>query len=275
MAIGIAECLIAKRGIEAQYLGDRFRWNLNNEPWRGYGNGPAMIFLSVQLHKLSYRAAARKVGEVVHGGQGSSGNGAAMRATPIGLYFHDDPDLYSRAEISAVVTHTHPIGIDGAATVAKAVAVAFKADRRGFSMERFCDELVDFARTTAMKDKLNMVRRILASGVPAREAADELGRGETAHESVPFAVFSFLRHPNSFSDCLFTAVLNGGDCDTLGAMACGMSGAFLGIGAIPRTWVAKLENGLYLHQLAELMSNIKEGKGPERARVVAREATAE
>ena len=47
MAIGIPETLIARHGIELQYLGDRFRWNLNNEPWRGYGTGPAMIFLSV------------------------------------------------------------------------------------------------------------------------------------------------------------------------------------------------------------------------------------
>jgi poly(ADP-ribose) glycohydrolase ARH3 len=236
MAIGIAECLIARHGIEPQYLGDRFRYNLNAEPWRGYGNGPAMIFLSVQLHRLSYEAAAKKVGEVVHGGEGSAGNGAAMRATPIRLYYHDHPDLYSRAETSAVVTHTHPIGIDGAATVAQAVAMALRTDRRGFSIERFCDELIDFARTPVMRDKLSALQRILLAEAPAREAADELGRGETAHESVPFAVYSFLRHPTSFPDCLFTAVLNGGDCDTLGAMACGISGAFLGVRAIPHKW---------------------------------------
>jgi poly(ADP-ribose) glycohydrolase ARH3 len=260
MAIGIAECLIARHGIEPQYLGDRFRWNLNNEPWRGYGNGPAMIFLSVQLHRLSYEAAAKKVGEVVHGGQGSAGNGAAMRATPIGLYYRDGSDLYTRAETSAVVTHTHPIGIDGAAIVAKAVATAVAMARRSFSAEHFCQELIDFARTQEMKDRLNTVRKVLRSDVSPDRAADELGRGETAHESVPFAVYSFLRQPLSFRDCLYTAVLNGGDCDTLGAMACGISGAFLGIKAIPREWTAKLENRKYLQQLAGLMSNITGGR---------------
>jgi len=36
------------------------------------------------------------------------------------------------------------------------------------------------------------------------------------HESLPFAIYSFLRHPQSFEACLFCAILNGGDRDTLG-----------------------------------------------------------
>jgi poly(ADP-ribose) glycohydrolase ARH3 len=70
------------------------------------------------------------------------------------------------------------------------------------------------------------------------------------HESMPFAVYSFLRHPRSFEECLFCAVLNGGDRDTLGAMACAISGAYLGAGAIPQTWQRKLENCQQIERLA-------------------------
>ena len=67
---------------------------------------------------------------------------------------------------------------------------------------------------------------------------------------MPFALFSFLRHPKSFEDCLFCAILHGGDRDTLGAMACAVCGAYLGIEAVPHYWKAKLENRSYFEDLA-------------------------
>ncbi|MCP4666586.1 MAG: hypothetical protein GY849_09475 [Deltaproteobacteria bacterium] len=59
-----------------------------------------------------------------------------------------------------------------------------------------------------------------------------------------------MRHPHSFEDCIFCAIMNGGDRDTLGAMAGAISGAYLGIGAVPRSWKDKLENRPYLEPLA-------------------------
>ena len=52
------------------------------------------------------------------------------------------------------------------------------------------------------------------------------------------------------------AILNGGDRDTLGAMACGLSGAYLGIEAIPQAWWAKLENREYIEALALKLAEI-------------------
>jgi ADP-ribosylglycohydrolase len=45
----------------------------------------------------------------------------------------------------------------------------------------------------------------------------------------------------SFERCLFAAVLEDGDRDTVGAMACAIAGAHLGEGALPPSWRAKLE----------------------------------
>lgn len=101
MAIGLAESLIARGRIDQKHLGDRFRVNYDREPWRGYANGPPAIFLLAEQRCLSYAEASRIVGEALYGNQGSYGNGAAMRVAPVGLFFHDDPGLYSHAEASA------------------------------------------------------------------------------------------------------------------------------------------------------------------------------
>ena len=78
-----------------------------------------------------------------------------------------------------------------------------------------------------------------------------------AHESLPFSIYSFLLTPRSFENCLFCSILNGGDRDTLGAMACAISGAYLGVEALPQIWLKKLENRTYIQELTLKLTEIK------------------
>jgi poly(ADP-ribose) glycohydrolase ARH3 len=97
---------------------------------------------------------------------------------------------------------------------------------------------------------LSLVRALLKGKVPGPEAAAILGKSVLIHESLPFAIYAFLSQPHSFEDCLMGAVLSGGDRDTLGAMAGAISGAFLGVTAIPALWREKLENQGLIEKLA-------------------------
>ena len=111
-------------------------------------------------------------------------------------------------------------------------------------------DLVAFAHTQEIQDKVEQVRTLVAEQAPPAEAAWRLGQSVAVHESLPFALYSFLRYPQSFEACLFCAILNGGDRDTLGAMAGAVSGAYLGVEAIPPVWRKRLENGKYIQALA-------------------------
>ncbi len=257
MAIGLAESILYAGHLDPQQLGDTFRANYLREPWRGYAIGPPTIFSLVAEPGVSYLKAAGSL----FGGQGSFGNGAAMRIAPVGLFFHDAPDLYEQARISAAVTHAHPIGVDGAAVLARAVAQAVTlSPKASFSYECFCQELIAFSHTAEMREKLTQVQILVADQVPPSEAAPRLGQSVAVHESLPFALYAFLRYPDSFESCLFCAVLNGGDRDTLGAMACSVSGAYLGVEAIPSTWLEKLENREYIEGLARNLAELAGSK---------------
>src|SRR5205085_7421401 len=79
--------------------------------------------------------------EVFHG-QGSLGNGGAMRAGPIGAWFAEDfAAVVENATRSAEVTHSHPEGQAGA--IAVAVAAAFAWQHRGQTSPRVRRELLD------------------------------------------------------------------------------------------------------------------------------------
>jgi poly(ADP-ribose) glycohydrolase ARH3 len=256
MAIGVAESLLEKRGINQQHLGETFSRNFFREPWRGYASGPPAIFSRVRTHGLSYVEAAKALFD----GSGSFGNGAAMRIGPVGLFSHRTKSLYDEACASAEVTHAHPVGKDGAAVLAVAIAQALKLNpEEKFGSSDFLSSLVLLARTPEIRKKIKSIQTLLAEQAPPHVAVDRLGRSVAVDESMPFALYSFLLFPESFEACLFCAVLNGGDRDTLGAMAGTLSGAYLGIEAIPNAWRRKLENRKIIEHLASSLWEMTPG----------------
>jgi poly(ADP-ribose) glycohydrolase ARH3 len=247
MAIGLAESILEKGDIDQFHLGEIFKRNFHREPWRGYATGPPTLFSMVERSGLPYQKAARSL----FGGTGSFGNGAAMRIAPLALCFHGSSELYLKASVSAEVTHAHPVGIDGAAVQAKAIAQATNLDATNpFSSDDFIRDLESFSRTHEIQQKFTLLRTLLRQQAAPAVASRRLGQSVAVHESMPFALYSFLRHPHSFEECLFCAVLHGGDRDTLGAMACAVSGAYLGADAIPPGWRDRLENRDYIESLA-------------------------
>jgi poly(ADP-ribose) glycohydrolase ARH3 len=247
MAIGLAESLAERGDLDPQHLGRTFHRHFNREPWRGYASGPPTIFQSVEKSGLTYEEAARNL----FGGQGSQGNGAAMRVAPLGLFFHDAPDLYDKAATSAAVTHAHPLAQDGAAVQAAAVAMVMHLNpHKPFPRDAFLRRMLRLAKTSEIKERLSLVRTLLKGKVPGPEAARILGKSVKIHESLPFAIYAFLAQPHSFENCLLGAVLSGGDRDTLGAMAGAISGAYLGVTAITALWREKLENQGLIERLA-------------------------
>jgi len=247
MAIGLATSLVKKNCLDGQDLGETFRRNFEREPWRGYAAGPPTIFSMVRSLGIPYAQAAQSL----FGGSGSFGNGAAMRIAPLGLFFHESLQIYEHACSSAAVTHSHPVGKDGAALQARAVAQVVKLDpQKKFLGHVFVRDLIDFSRTNEIREKMELLEELLNENVIPPLAAKQLGQSVAVHESMPFAIYSFVRYPRSFEDCLDCAIMHGGDRDTLGAMAGAISGAYLGAEAIPSGWRRKLENRQTIEELA-------------------------
>lgn len=110
------------------------------DPYRQYG---------ASMHEVLERIGAgedwRTVTGEQFGGQGSWGNGAAMRVAPLGAWFHRDLGaVVEQARLSALATHAHPQAVAGAVAVAVAAALA-AAGRGGAAPQRpgFLREVAD------------------------------------------------------------------------------------------------------------------------------------
>jgi ADP-ribosylglycohydrolase len=96
--------------------------NHNKDPNRGYGATARKI-----IREISAGGDWEKVAPAVFDGQGSMGNGAAMRVNPIGAYYFDDIEKVKELTIlSAKVTHSSIEAASGAIAVAVATAMATK-----------------------------------------------------------------------------------------------------------------------------------------------------
>lgn len=240
MAIGVTEALLERGEIAEEILCRTFV--ANYVPSRGYGRG-ARAVLEAMEEGRDYRQVAEQ-----HFPGGSFGNGAAMRVAPIGLLFRNDrQQVWEQARLSALPTHLHPLGIEGAQLLALAVALASVMER--FDHSSFFAELLAACKSGAYRAKLEA-----AAKVQAPEDLAELGNRIEALHSVPTAIASFALTPESFETTISNVLFLGGDTDTLAAMTGALSGSYVGASRLPNRLVSLLENSpkgqKYLCQLA-------------------------
>lgn len=224
-------------------LAREFAAEYARDPGRKYG--PSMHAV---LRRIGEGEDWRSVTTEQFGGQGSYGNGAAMRAAPLGARFPGDPKAAAeQARLSALATHAHPEAVAGA--VAVAVAAALAAALAAASAGRDAPLRAEFLQEVAAHVPESDVRSGLrvAAGFSARtsvrHAASVLGSGWriSAPDTVPFALWSAAGHLDDLPETLWQTVAGWGDRDTTCAIAGGVVAARTGTGGVPDDWLAARE----------------------------------
>jgi ADP-ribosylglycohydrolase len=239
MALSVVAILDRYGRIEQDALAEAFA--AHYDPSRGYG--PSMHRL---LSRFRDGAPWRVTARDSFSGQGSYGNGAAMRAAPVGAYFADDLDtVVAEAMKSAEVTHAHPEGIAGAVAVAVAAAWAWQLRRSSQRPSRsdFLDRVLARAPAGEVHSRIRRARD-LSEGAPVQTAVAVLGNGIglSAQDTVPFALWCAGRHLDAYDDALWLTVSGLGDRDTTCAIVGGIVACHVGEAGIPAAWIEARES---------------------------------
>jgi poly(ADP-ribose) glycohydrolase ARH3 len=252
MTLATARSLLECGDLDVEHLARTLAEHYAAEPWRGYAEGPPSIFERVRQGEDWHELAKELFGRT-----GSFGNGAAMRSAPLGLLHPGAPQLAcQKARIASSITHTHPIGEDGA--VLQACAVSFLVaggQDAALDETRLFSALREQLRTRRFGEVLDDVRH-LERDASGERVVELLGNGVEAHRSVGTALYALLRHRESFSDAVLYAISLGGDADTLGSMTGALAGALHGASAIPEAWRRSVEQAEELTQLADELLEI-------------------
>jgi len=242
MTLCIAQSIIEQRGVDPYDLADRYR------AWGRIGRGMGS----------ATRAACRRLEDGFawfEAGSDSAGNGAAMRAAPVGLLDAVDMDaLRTDAAVTAVITHNQATAAASAIVAAYTVAHLlhvpagrFDADDLFIGIEAIMADVEDPVMPERRDSRsavtlLGRIGDVFAMRDRDIERTFELtNNGAFVLESLPAALGAFLSSPEDPEQAIIAAVNGGYDADTIGAMAGAFAGAYHGASGLPDRWVRGIE----------------------------------
>ena len=113
MARQVALSLIDKKGLDITDMAKRFVDENTNEPWRGYGQSVGEVFRKLSKTNFASEETVFRPAAEQFDGSGSYGNGAAMRAHPVGLFGKNQTEVEEIATKQARLTHSNDEGVVG------------------------------------------------------------------------------------------------------------------------------------------------------------------
>lgn len=137
---------------------------------------------------------------------GSYANGAAMRLSSIPFYYSDFSRVYLETVRSTIVTHNHPKAINASLMLAAGIYLARKWKRKDY-IKRVLESNFEYNKSNNKEDP-NFFKNSLF-----------------AEEAVNFAFDCFFSS-TSYEHAIRTAILAGGDTDTLAAITGSIAFAF-------------------------------------------------
>jgi ADP-ribosylglycohydrolase len=190
--------------------------------------------------------------------------GAVMRVAPIGLFVasfagRGEPEAAARAFrlgiASAAITHAHPSAQLSAGAMAMLVA---RLVQRAPLERALADVRAELVRHAAHRETLAAIELavLLAREDPVGvDTVMRLGDGFDAPSALAIALYCALV-ATTLEDGVIVAVNHSGKSATTGALAGQLLGAIHGVAAIPERWIAELEAGELVREVADDLASV-------------------
>ncbi len=236
MALSIVSLLRQDGMMDQDHVAASFAQRYTQDPYRGYGPG-----MHALLRKIKEGQPWRQASRSLFSGQGSFGNGAAMRVAPLGAYFADSLEtVVEQAQRSAEVTHAHPEGIAGAIAVAVAAAWAWRLRDGSARPHRseFLDLILAWLPESEVRTHIRRARD-LGTRTSVASAVAKLGNGSqiSAQDTVPFVLWCAGQYLDKYEKAIKQTLAGLGDIDTNCAMVGGIVVLSAPPESIPLEWL--------------------------------------
>src|SRR4051794_36239042 len=228
MALRLATSLVETGGYDPdRALGHYLDWYRTNPP--GMSDHMREVLGSVEGGADAYRATS-----AVHFDAGANhGNGAVMRATPIGIAFAGREDALRDATLAdAALTHFDPLPGKVALLHNQVVSWALTGGPPLVFAQLKDPEWLD--------DRIEDVVIPATAGVLGYAVALSKAESGTALTAIAIGLAAFF-NSDDFEQGVTWAVNLGGDADSNGAVAGALLGVRFGIAGIPERWLSVLE----------------------------------
>jgi len=235
MSLAIAELLISKKEFSKINLADYFLRAYSRDSHMGYGG-------SVR-EGLKKAKTSKEFLEIIPGN--SNGNGACMRAIPLGV-LPKIKDVIRYAKVNAEITHNTP------SAIASSVCVAAASHYFYYNLDK-PEKVFDYCLNACKKIDKESTRYLKTIGSMKSFNPKILFGEENEFKGVPvngmrtagavlYIISKFNKNPR---ETLKEAILLGGDTDTVASICLGIVAMKTGIDKLPPFTFKELENNGY------------------------------
>ncbi len=227
----LGESLVSSCGFNPSVFADLLARKAEvDNPVRFYGSAVASVVYGLRKGEPWWIVARS-----LYGGLGSFGNGAAIRVSPIPLFYREKKMIESMAVAQAIVTHTHILGVEGA----RLHALALHYTLEGIEPSSLLDLLTKETSVAEYRKRLQAIPRLLDSS--PIQVARQLGNTAAAHESVAAALYVYIASDGDPVKAVLYAISIGGDVDSIASMAASLVGALKGEKVFPQNLLENME----------------------------------
>jgi ADP-ribosyl-[dinitrogen reductase] hydrolase len=246
-ALCIARSLVERGEFAPEDIAERF------VAWYNGGPFDIGIMTADALGRIdrgvSWNDAGQDVWEAKPEGS-NAGNGSVMRCAPLALAFAGDWDTLQRVSRDlSRITHADPRCTHGCAALNLTIAALLDSDEQPLA------SALDALHPDA-PDNLLGVLELLPDDIDSTELQNS---GFVLH-TLQAALYHALT-ADSAESAIVNAVNEGGDTDTIGAVAGAVAGARFGASAIPERWLDALAVSNELRTLAQELSTLEQDTG--------------
>ena len=242
-ALCIARSLVERGEFDAEDIAERF------VAW--YNGGPFDIGLMTAdaLRRIDNGVAWDVAGRETWGerAEGSNaGNGSVMRCAPLAIAFANDPETLQRvSRDSSRITHADPRCMHGCAALNLTIAALLDGDEQPLAT----------ALGALNPDAPDSLVETLEP-VPGDIDPDGLQNSGFVLHTLQTALYHALT-ADSAESAIVSAVNEGGDTDTIGAVTGAVAGARFGMSALPERWLEVLQTADELRALAQELNTLE------------------
>lgn len=249
MSIALATSLLEKDGFDPEDVGSKYLAWMESGNTRGIGGTTAQALTRIKLGANTTESGVTHTED----GKPAAGNGTAMRASPIGLFYRNDlSKLLEIAMHDASITHNNIEPKMGSVAVALGTALAARGDLTPLEI---IEQVKEVLSPSIVLDKLELAYAHLQNDTDPQQALAVIGSRGYVPETVGAAFYCFAKGKD-FKEVVVMSVRAGGDTDTTAAISGALAGTYYGLDGIPAEYKDNVENFELLQSLTdELLNN--------------------
>jgi len=252
MTLATLESMIEKNEVDPEDIGQRFVKLYKNKELIAGGRSTQKALKNILTGVPAEFA----------GLEDAYGCGASMRAAPVGLLQLQGRHAEMTVAEVTYITHKNPVGLSSSMVMAFAVSsllggqIPIETQEQKYTFLMCAKEWASYGFVEppfSVEHHIQIAMDNLEQNFDT--IAVKIGTSGLAAHATTLALTSFLKEPHDFTKMLQQSVRNGGDTDSIAAMAGQLFGAYNGVDAIPPRYIINVKDHKHIKKVAEQFYN--------------------